>query len=60
MTMFEAEVSSNIIGTDGVNYRWDFGDGSDFVGPYTSSVAGWAYDVCGDYTVRVEASELFG
>jgi len=60
MTVFEAELNSNISGTDGVSYRWDFGDGSDFVGPYESSVAGWAYDVCGNYTVRVEATDIWG
>lgn len=60
MTIFEAELSSNMIGTSGVSYRWDFGDGSDFVGPYESSIAGWAYDVCGDYTVRVEATDSWG
>jgi subtilisin family serine protease len=58
--IFEASVSSNITGTTGATYRWDFGDGTPYAGPYTSSTAGHDYDYCGTYTVRVEATDSWG
>ena len=60
MTMFEATLTSNIAGTTDVSYRWDFGDGSPYAGPYSSSIAGHSYDVCGTYKVRVEATDSLG
>lgn len=60
VTFLEATVDSNIEGVEGMTYRWDFGDNSDYAGPYESNLAGHEYDSCGDYTVRVEATDTFG
>lgn len=60
LTFVEATVTSNITGTTGVSYRWDFGDGSDFFGPISSNVASHAYNSCGTYDVRVEAVDSLG
>ncbi|MHB9034179.1 MAG: S8 family serine peptidase [Anaerolineae bacterium] len=57
---FEAGFSSNIQGAYPVSYRWDFGDGSGFVGPFSNGTAMHAYKVCGPYTVRVEIVDNFG
>ena len=59
-TMLEATLASNISGIEGATYRWDFGDGSNYAGPYTSNLASHEYDSCGPYTVRVEATDTFG
>ncbi len=59
-TVFSATLTSNITSTIGVSYRWDFGDGSPYAGPYTSDTAGHSYDVCGTYKVRVEATDSLG
>jgi len=59
VTEFQAEFTSNIMGIDGVSYRWDFGDGSSFLST-ESDVVGRSYAVCGDYTVRVEATDSWG
>jgi PKD repeat protein len=58
--LFEAEVTSNITGTTGISYRWDFGDGSPFVSSGDSDETGHHYEVCGVYTVRVEATDSWG
>jgi subtilisin family serine protease len=60
LTFVEATVSSNITGTTGVAYRWDFGDGSPYAGPFQSAVASHAYAACGTYDVRVEAWDSWG
>jgi len=60
LTILEAHVSSNITGTTGVSYRWDFGDGSPYAGPYSSNIVSHAYDTCDTYTVRVEAVDSWG
>lgn len=60
MTLFEAAVTSNITDVVGVRYRWDFGDGSDYMGPYASNQASHVYQTCGTYTVRVEATDSLG
>ncbi len=36
-TYFTADVTSNITGTVGVEYRWDYGDGSSYTPVYTSN-----------------------
>lgn len=54
MTMFQANI------TNGIRYRWSFGDGSPILGPLASRTAGHAYAACGDYTVRVEATNNWG
>ncbi|HSM55307.1 MAG TPA: S8 family serine peptidase [Candidatus Sulfomarinibacteraceae bacterium] len=59
-TIFSATVSSNIEGTSGVSYRWDFGDGTGFFGPYESNTASHDYEYCGTFTVRVEATDSWG
>ncbi len=59
LTIFEATVSSPV-GAEGSTYRWDFGDGTEYVGPYTNNLVGHTYDDCGNYTVRVEATDTFG
>jgi hypothetical protein len=58
--VFEADVTSNITGTTGIRYRWDFGDGTPFVGPNSSNMTGHHYEICGVYTVRVEATDSWG
>lgn len=60
LTVLEAHVSSNITGTTGVSYRWDFGDGSAYAGPYNTNIISHAYDTCGTYDVRVEAVDSWG
>ncbi len=58
--VLQVEVTSNITGTEGISYRWDFGDGSAYAGPYSSDTVGHDYAVCGNYTVRVEATDSWG
>lgn len=60
LTVLEADLSSNITGTTGVSYRWDFGDGSPYAGPYHTNIISHAYDSCGTFTVRVEAVDSWG
>jgi hypothetical protein len=60
VTLFAATVASNIAGTTGHTYRWDFGDGSAYADSYTSSVAGHQYAACGTYDVRVQANDSWG
>lgn len=54
LTMFQANI------TNGVSYRWDFGDGSAIYGPVSINTTGHTYAACGDYTVRVEATNNWG
>ncbi len=60
LTMFEATLTSNITGTVGTTYRWDFGDGTAYSPTYKSNTAGHNYAICGIYTVRVEATDSLG
>jgi hypothetical protein len=60
LTYFAASLTSEISGTTGIMYRWDFGDGTEFTGFYDTNVAGHRYAECGDYTVRLEAVDSFG
>jgi hypothetical protein len=60
LTSLRASVDSSITGTMGVRYRWDFGDGTEYAGYYSSSYASHTYDRCGDYAVRVEAIDNWG
>ena len=53
-------LASNIAGTEGVSYRWDFGDGTAYTAAYESNQASHTYAVCGNYTVRVEAVDSWG
>ncbi|MGB0384025.1 MAG: S8 family serine peptidase [Ardenticatenaceae bacterium] len=63
-TVFTATVDSHINGTvitdTGISYRWDFGDGGDYVGPVASNIGGHHYALCGTYTARVEATDRWG
>ncbi|RIK25035.1 MAG: hypothetical protein DCC55_40905 [Chloroflexi bacterium] len=43
-----------------ISFRWDFGDGSDIVGPFPAPEAGHQYHFCGQYTVRVEITDSYG
>ncbi|MFW5942408.1 MAG: S8 family serine peptidase [Chloroflexota bacterium] len=58
--VFSATVSSNITDTSGVSFRWDFGDGTGYFGPYESSTASHDYEFCGTFDVRVEATDSWG
>ena len=60
LTTFEATVGSNLEDTAGVQYRWDFGDGSDYTALFDNNIAGHVYETCGDYLVRVEAIDSWG
>ncbi|MEZ4713325.1 MAG: S8 family serine peptidase [Caldilineaceae bacterium] len=62
VVILEASVSSNITGTTGVSYRWDFGDGSPITHVFNTPQASHTY-FCTDadsYTVRVEATDSLG
>jgi len=58
-TFFEAGLTSNV-GATPVSYRWDYGDGSVYAGPYTANQTGHTYMDCGTYTVRVEVIDSWG
>ncbi|MGC9520331.1 MAG: S8 family serine peptidase [Anaerolineae bacterium] len=60
LTVFEAELTSNITDTHGVSFRWDFGDGSSYTPAYATADASHTYATCGTYTVRVEAVDSWG
>ncbi len=60
VTQWKATYTSNIPGAYAVSYRWDFGDGSAFVGPFEDDFIGHTYAVCGTYTVRVEVTDNYG
>ena len=60
LTIFEATVTSPVTPTMGVSYRWDFGDGTEYAGPYKHNLASHVYDTCGTHTVRVEATDAYG
>ncbi|MDM8528026.1 S8 family serine peptidase [Anaerolineales bacterium HSG24] len=58
---FEADFSSNIGDATVIGYRWDFGDDSGYVAvPITMTQVTHQYTDCGDYTVRVEATDNYG
>jgi hypothetical protein len=57
---FSAQLSSNIEGTDGISFRWDFGDGTPFTEALARPIAEHSYERCGIYTVRVEAADSWG
>ena len=60
LTVLEATVTSNVPGTTGASYRWDFGDGTPIVSSMGSAVASHTYAASGTYTVRVEAMDSWG
>jgi len=63
LMIFEATLTSNIAGVTGERYRWDFGDGSEYVEPVvdtSNNTASHVYPTCGTYTVRVEATDSYG
>ena len=51
LTVLEANLTSNIAGTEAVSHRWDFGDGSAYTNAYPSPDASHTYARCGTYTV---------
>ena len=72
LTYFEAAFESNlnlfdalqgvesIKGIEAVSYRWDFGDGTTYVGPFANNVVAHSYVTCGSHTVRVEVVDSLG
>jgi hypothetical protein len=60
LSTFSATVTSNVTTTAGIGFRWDFGDGTGFYGPYPSRVASHTYATCDAVTVRVEATDPYG
>jgi len=60
LTTFQANLDSDVTGTTGYHYRWDFGDASDIAGPYRSSQASHVYEDGGIYTVTVEVTDNWG
>ncbi|HXF64441.1 MAG TPA: S8 family serine peptidase [Caldilineaceae bacterium] len=65
LTEFTAVLSNTVAAANGpppapVEYRWDFGDGSPYVGPIPQPQVAHQYTVCGVYTVRVEITDTYG
>jgi PKD repeat protein len=62
LTMFRATLTSPVVGTTGVSYRWDFGDGTPFTQAFTSRTVSHTYNVVLDasVSVRVEAVDSWG
>jgi hypothetical protein len=58
-TFFEANLTSNV-GATPVSFRWDYGDGSAYAGPYTSNQTSHTYMDCGTYAMRVEVIDSWG
>ncbi|MEA1921383.1 MAG: S8 family serine peptidase [Pseudomonadota bacterium] len=56
----QANLNSPVTGTSGTSYRWDFGDGSSYQGPYSNSHRSHTYSQPGNYLVRVEATDSWG
>jgi subtilisin family serine protease len=59
-TTFQAMLDSNLPTTEGISYRWDFGDGSPFTSLDPMNPVYHVYQVCSMYTVRVEALDSWG
>lgn len=57
---FAASLTSNIGGTSGLSYRWDFGDGTPYTDWSSNSTATHTYAKYGNYTVRVEVIDSLG
>ena len=51
---------AEVAGDPGVQYRWDFGDGSAYSPWYGSAQVGHVFPACGDYAVRVEMVNVWG
>ncbi len=60
LTTFQANLDSNISGTWGWQFRWDFGDGTDIAGPFGYSQVSHVYEESGVYTVTVEVTDSWG
>lgn len=60
LTTFQANLESDVSGTQGWQYRWDFGDGTDIAGPFGYSQVGHVYEESGVYTVTVEVTDSWG
>ena len=58
-TTFVAALQSPV-GSAGVSYRWDFGDGSAYTAGSPSTTVHHNYAVSGVYTVRLEATDAYG
>lgn len=56
---FQASMTSNVEDAVAVSYKWDFGDGTDYVTTETDSVD-HTYSAVGSYVARVEITDSFG
>jgi hypothetical protein len=57
---FNSNLVSNIGGTSGFSYRWDFGDGTPYSDWSSNSSVTHTYAKLGSYTVRVEVIDSLG
>lgn len=60
---FMANFQSNLAGVTAEDYRWDYGDGQEYEGPYASSTVSHQYEqgTCDENTVaRVEVTDSLG
>jgi subtilisin family serine protease len=51
---------AEVPGAPGVQYRWDYGDGSAYSPWYTARGTQHVFPACGEYTVRVEMINIWG
>ncbi len=58
VSYFQARLTSSVL-MPAWNYRWDFGDGTEFTNIYPS-VVGHTYAQPGTYTVRVQGTDAYG
>ncbi len=62
---FTVNLASNIEGAVGIEYRFDWGDGTPYTDYFSTNIAdggviaGHRYIVCGSYTVRVEGVDSY-
>jgi parallel beta-helix repeat protein len=56
----DASASSDVDGTPIASYRFDFGDGSQVVGPQAGATANHTYTAAGNYTVTVTVTDTAG
>lgn len=52
--------TADLADAEGASYRWDYGDGSEFVGPLEVSQTGHTYTACGAHVVRAEVTDALG
>jgi subtilisin family serine protease len=52
-------LTAGLVTGTAVSYRWDFGDGTPYTAPFATPEASHTYQ-CGEYTVRVEITDING